>query len=121
MAEYSNPANVATCYLSQFDDGVTCSSSEWDSYGSGNGYAFQELCKSCPAFAVETHALTLRNLANHYGPIIRKETELKSTADRMFHEVQATSTRATRPRGLPRASARHDERKQEVTWQELLR
>jgi hypothetical protein len=88
MTEYQKPENAATCYLSQFDDGVSCTSSEWDCYGSGSGYAFQSLCKSCPAFAVETHGLTLRNLANHYGPIIRKETELKSDSDRMFQAVQ---------------------------------
>ena len=88
VTEYQKPENAATCYLSQFDDGVSCTSSEWDCYGSGSGYAFQSLCKSCPAFAVETHGLTLRNLANHYGPIIRKETELKSDSDRMFQAVQ---------------------------------
>ena len=88
MAEYSSSANKATCYISQFDDGVTCSSSEWSCYGSGQGYQFQKLCKECPAFAVETHGLTLRNLCNHYGPIIRKEVELKSDAERMFQAVQ---------------------------------
>jgi hypothetical protein len=88
MAEYSSSVNKPTCYLSQFDDGVSCTSSEWSCYGSGDGYRFQLLCKECPAFAVETHGLTLRNLANHYGPIIRKEVELKSDADRMFRAVQ---------------------------------
>jgi hypothetical protein len=89
MAEYSQSANKPSCYLSQFDDGVSCSSSEWSCYGSGKGYDFQQLCKECPAFAVESHGLTLRNLCNHYGPIIRKEVELKSDADRMFKQVQA--------------------------------
>jgi hypothetical protein len=88
MAEYSSSVNKPTCYLSQFDDGVSCTSSEWSCYGSGDGYRFQLLCKECPAFAVETHGLTLRNLANHYGPIVRKEVELKSDADRMFMAVQ---------------------------------
>jgi GH25 family lysozyme M1 (1,4-beta-N-acetylmuramidase) len=88
MAEYSDPANKATCYLSQFDDEVSCSSSEWSCYGSGQGYAFQELAKECPSFAVETCGLTLRNLCNHYGPIVRGETELKSAADDMFRQVQ---------------------------------
>lgn len=87
-AEYSNPANKPTCYLTSFDDGVSCSPEEWSCYGSGDGHAFQELCKECPAFAVETCGLTLRNLANHYGPIIRKETELKKEADEMFRAVQ---------------------------------
>ena len=97
MSEYSNPANKPTCYLNQFDDMVSCSSSEWSCYGSGNGYKFQLLCKECPAFAVETHALTLRNLANHYGPIIRKECELKADADTMFKQVQ---TYLDPPRGV---------------------
>jgi len=88
MTEYSNPVNRGTCYLSSFDDNVSCSASEWSCYGSGKGLQFQKLCKECPTFAVETCGLTLRNLANHYGPIIRKETELKVEADHMFREVQ---------------------------------
>jgi hypothetical protein len=88
MAEYSNPANKPTCYLTSFDDGVSCNSDEWSCYGSGDGYAFQKLCKECPAFAVETCGLTLRNLANHYGPIIRHETELKAASEEMFQAIQ---------------------------------
>jgi hypothetical protein len=88
MAEYSDPANRPTCYLDTFAEQVSCSESDWGCYGSGVGYDFQQLCKSCPAFAVETCALTLRNLCNHYGPIVRKETELKREADEMFKAVQ---------------------------------
>jgi len=88
MYEYSQAKNEGTCYLEAFREGVSCSSSEWDSYGSGAGRQFQDLCKSCPAFAVETHGLTLRNLCNHYGPIIRHEVELKREADDMFRAVQ---------------------------------
>ena len=88
MEEYTQSENKATCYISQFDDGVSCSSSDWSCYGSGDGYTFQRLCKECPAFAVETCALTLRNLCNHYGPIIRKETELRADADKMLQQVQ---------------------------------
>lgn len=86
MLEYS--MSDATCYLEAFSEGVSCSSSEWDSYGSGAGREFQDLCKNCPAFAVETHALTLRNLCNHYGPIIRHEVELKREAEEMLQAVQ---------------------------------
>jgi hypothetical protein len=88
MAEYSNPAHKATCYLTSFDDDVSCTDAEWDCYGTGEGYAFQALCKDCPAFAVETCGLTLRNLANHYGPITRFEVELRKDADDMLREVQ---------------------------------
>jgi uncharacterized protein (TIGR02594 family) len=75
-------------YLEAFSEGVECSSSDWESYGSGRGKSFQDLCKNAPAFSAESCALTLRNLCNHYGPIIRHETELKKDADVMFQEVQ---------------------------------
>jgi len=88
MTEYSNTNNKMTCYLGTFDDGVTCSTSDWSCYGSGAGYQFQKLSKECPSFAVETHGLTLRNLCNHYGPIIRKEAELRGEANTMFMAVQ---------------------------------
>ena len=86
MSEYTDDGSA--CWTPTFADGVSCSSSEWDCYGSGSGYKFQELCKNCPMFAVETHGLTLRNLCNHYGPIVRKEVELREDADAMFTEVQ---------------------------------
>ena len=75
-------------YLDAFSEGVSCSSDDWSNYGSGRGEEFQELCKNAPAFAVESAALTLRNLANHYGPIIRKESELKAEANDMLIDVQ---------------------------------
>jgi peptidoglycan hydrolase-like protein with peptidoglycan-binding domain len=98
MTEYQDPANESTCYLTAFEEDVSCSSSDWENYGSGTGAEFQALCKECPAFAVETCALTLRNLCNHYGPIIREETELKSQSDEMFRAVQSyVDTIATDP------------------------
>jgi uncharacterized protein (TIGR02594 family) len=75
-------------FLEAFSEDVTCSSSDWESYGSGRGKEFQDLCKNAPAFAAESCGLTLRNLCNHYGPIIRHETELRADADVMFMEVQ---------------------------------
>jgi peptidoglycan hydrolase-like protein with peptidoglycan-binding domain len=88
MTEYSNPANEATCYYNTFYNDIECSDEDWDNYGSGDGYDFQKLCKDCPPFAAETHGLTLRNLCNHYGPIIRHETELRADAEAMFRTVQ---------------------------------
>lgn len=86
MDEYTR--GLSPGFVDVFSQGVTCSSSDWDNYGSGRGEQFQKLCKTMPAFAVETHALTLRNLCNHYGPIIRHEAELKREADEMFKAVQ---------------------------------
>ena len=88
MDEYLNPVNEATCYFGPFAYDVTCSESDWDCYGDGRGYEFQQLCKNCPAFAVESCALTLRNAKDHYGPIKRKEAELRFEANEMFQAVQ---------------------------------
>lgn len=86
MDEYTR--GLSPGYVDAFSVGVSCSSSDWENYGSGRGEQFQKLCKTMPAFAVETHALTLRNLCNHYGPIIRHEAELKREAEQMFKAVQ---------------------------------
>jgi len=75
-------------YLDAWSEGVSCSSSDWDNYGSGRGEEFQRLCKEAPAFSAETHGLTLRNLCNHYGPTVRHEVELRADADEMFQAVQ---------------------------------
>jgi hypothetical protein len=86
MADYEN--DMCKGYLEVFREGVSCSSSSWASYGSGPGRTFQDMCKEQPAFAVETCALVLRNLRQHYGPINRKEAELRHEADDMLHAVQ---------------------------------
>jgi hypothetical protein len=75
-------------YMSVFAEGVSCSSSSWSCYGSGAGYKFQETCKWSPTYAVETCAITLRNLRQHYGPINRKEAEILLDSDTMFRAVE---------------------------------
>jgi N-acetylmuramoyl-L-alanine amidase/Putative peptidoglycan binding domain len=75
-------------YMSVFSEEVSCSSSDWACYGSGDGFRFQELCKYSPTFAVETCATGLRNLRQHWGPINRKEAEIRREADDLFKQVQ---------------------------------
>jgi hypothetical protein len=75
-------------YRDVFSQGVTCSSADWKSYGSGRGKHFQELCKEEPAFAVESAALVLRNRRGHYGPIVRREAELKQESDWLLLNIQ---------------------------------
>jgi N-acetylmuramoyl-L-alanine amidase/Putative peptidoglycan binding domain len=77
------------CALSTFKEGVSCSSSSWQNYGSGTGKDFQQLAKSCPQFCVEVAAVGLRNLRQHWGPINRKEAELRSEADMLLIDVEA--------------------------------
>lgn len=86
MGEYE--AHQYPNYLNEFAVGVTCSASSWQNYGSGKGFEFQDMCKKQPPFAVESCAIVLRNLRQHYGPINRKEAELRAEADQMLLEVQ---------------------------------
>lgn len=57
-------------------------------YGEGKGKEFQRLSKSCPAFAAEYTAVALRNIRQHWGPINRKEVEIRLECDKMLLEVQ---------------------------------
>jgi uncharacterized protein (TIGR02594 family) len=85
FAEYSaNPQG----FYAIFSDGVTPHAGDLDDFGSGDGAAFQALCKSCPAFAVEAAAVGLRTIRTHWGPINRQEAELRSEADHLFQQVQ---------------------------------
>jgi peptidoglycan hydrolase-like protein with peptidoglycan-binding domain len=89
MDEYLH--GLSPGYEDAFSEGVSCSSDDWENYGSPEerGYQFQRLSKDAPAMAAEHCALTSRNLANHYGPYLRHETELKEDADNMLEAVAA--------------------------------
>lgn len=72
-----------------FRDGVTPRPDDLTTYGSGTGAAFQKLAKAKPMFAVECAAVGLRVLRRHWGPVNRKELELRPEADDLFRKVQA--------------------------------
>ena len=85
FAEYStNPQG----FYAVFSEGVAPHAGDLDDFGSGEGAAFQALCKSCPAFAVECAAVGLRTIRTHWGPINRQEAELRPEADRLFRQIQ---------------------------------
>jgi len=83
-SELDNPQG----FMATFAEGVSCSSSDWQCYGSGNGYIHQEMSKFLPAYAAEVCAITLRHLRAHYGPINRHEAEVKESADDLLKAVQ---------------------------------
>jgi peptidoglycan hydrolase-like protein with peptidoglycan-binding domain len=91
FAEY-NSKDAPDGYQNIFSEGVTCGKSSWECYGSGTGYDFQRLSKTSPAFACETAALGLRSQRSHWGPINRREVDLKkkiaTMADDMFSQIQ---------------------------------
>jgi peptidoglycan hydrolase-like protein with peptidoglycan-binding domain len=81
----SNPSG----FLDVFKEGVHCSQANLQNFGSGNGKAFQALCKECPAFAAEWAAVGLRHLRKHWGPITRREAQVRPECDELLRQVQA--------------------------------
>ena len=71
-----------------FEEGVKCSKEDWEVYGSGEGATYQRMAKMMPAFACETAAIGLRNLRQHWGPINRKEVQIRKEVDDMLKEIQ---------------------------------
>jgi Bacterial SH3 domain/N-acetylmuramoyl-L-alanine amidase len=83
-------------FLKVFSEGVSCSESDWDCYGEreSEGYIHQEMSKHLPAYAAEVCAITLRHNRSHYGPVNRREVEIRADADTMFKAVQDYVDRA---------------------------
>lgn len=81
------------CFLEAFKDGVTCSATDWEIWGTGaDGRDFQKISKECPSFSTEYAAMMLRlsgGSAGHYGPLRRKDAELRPECDQMLQKVQA--------------------------------
>jgi len=80
--------NPSPGYIDVFKEGVHCKDSNLENFGEGDGRDFQKLSKACPFFALEFAAIGLRNIRKHWGPINRRDAEIKPDADAMFKEVQ---------------------------------
>ncbi len=74
--------------ITAFRDGVTCTPSDLENYGSGDGATFQRLCKTKPLFAVLCAAVGLRTMRTHWGPINRREAELRPEAAALLKAVE---------------------------------
>ena len=86
--EYNSKPGEAAAWLKIFSEDVECDADDWSCYGTGAGREYQKLAKLCPAFAVEVAAIGLRKRRQHFGPVNRKEVEVKPEADEMFKAVQ---------------------------------
>ncbi|RAJ89863.1 hypothetical protein LX87_05658 [Larkinella arboricola] len=75
-------------FVEIFREGVKCKAHNLENFGSGPGKEFQRLSKDCPAFAAEFAAVGLRKLRKHWGPINRKEVEIRPECDQLLREVQ---------------------------------
>lgn len=79
------------CMLDVFKDGVTCSAGNNINWGTGNGKDWQALTKTCPAFSAEYAAVLLRTLGGtkgEFGPLRKKEAEIRPECDAMLKQVQ---------------------------------
>jgi len=86
FAQYkANPSG----FLDVFKEGVHCSAASLENFGSGDGRDFQRLCKECPAFAAEFAAVALRHIRKHWGPIIRRQAQVRPECDALLSQVQA--------------------------------
>jgi hypothetical protein len=81
-------AQPSPSYLDVFKEGVRCKEANLENFGEGDGREFQKLSKECPFFALAFTAIGLRNIRRHWGPINRRDAEVKPDADAMFMEVQ---------------------------------
>lgn len=76
-------------FVEVFREGVHCSASDLQNFGTGPGKEFQRLSKECPAFAVEFAAVGLRNMRKHWGPINTRAAQVRPECDALFKQVQA--------------------------------
>jgi opacity protein-like surface antigen len=79
-------ANTSRCMLDVFKEEATCRPQSI--LGTGAGADFQKFNKACPAFATEYAMTLLRVLRSHFGPINRREAEVKTTCNQMLASVQ---------------------------------
>jgi peptidoglycan hydrolase-like protein with peptidoglycan-binding domain len=78
-------------FLRQFQNGVKLDSNDLGNYGSGDGAKYQFLSKFAPAFHCFVTAIGMRYLGGeegHWGPIRRREVEIRAEANDLLLEVQ---------------------------------
>lgn len=84
-------SNPRACFLDTFAEGVSCNSTNWKNWGTGDGVDFQRLEKECPAFAAEYAAVGIRVLGGnkgHWGPLRTRAAEVRTECDSMLKQVQ---------------------------------
>jgi hypothetical protein len=75
-------------FLDTFKIGLSPSSNNLNSYGSGDGVCYQFLSRFCPLFHIMVTGVGMRTLRAHWGPIGRREVTLKTEMDDLLKSVQ---------------------------------
>ena len=81
--------NIMAAYTADSKNCFSWNTCTTKNYGTGKGFEFQKLAKQCPAFSTKSHAILVRNLYRHYGPLINKAAELRTECVDMLTKVQA--------------------------------
>lgn len=78
-------------FLDTFKAGISCDAQNWRNWGDPGapGFLFQQLTKTCPAFAAEFAAVGLRNHRSTWGSINNRLVEVVPDCDAMFKDVEA--------------------------------
>jgi hypothetical protein len=76
-------------FVEIFKECPACTAGDLENFGGGDGEEFQNLSKTCPAFAAEFTAVALRHARTHWGPINTRAVEIRPECDAMLKDVQA--------------------------------
>jgi len=84
-------ADQSGCLLDVFKQRVSCRARDAVNFGEGEGVNWQQLTKTCPAFATEYAAVLIRvhgGRFGEFGPLRNHASEIQPVCDAMFKEVQ---------------------------------
>ena len=84
-------ADQSGCLLDVFKRGVSCAAHNAENHGEGEGVRWQQLTKTCPAFATEYAAVLMRvhgGRRGEFGPLRNRAAQLQSVCDAMLKQVQ---------------------------------
>jgi hypothetical protein len=91
-ALYENyKADPSACFLDVFKRGVSCDAEDAENFGQGEGRQWQQLTKTCPAFATEYAAVLMRahgGKKGEFGPLRNRAAEVRPACDAMLKQVQ---------------------------------
>jgi hypothetical protein len=84
-------ADQSACLLNVFKRSVSCSRNDAENFGEGEGRVWQQLTKTCPAFAVEYAGVLIRvhgGSKGEFGPLRRRAAQVLPVCDAMLKQVQ---------------------------------
>lgn len=84
-------ADQSACLLDTFKRGVSCPAKDAENFGAGEGNRWQQLTKTCPAFATEYAAVLIRvhgGSNGEFGPLRKRAAEVKPVCDAMLKQIQ---------------------------------